>query len=82
MTEHDYKIGDIVSYCDKPAMVTFVGSPEAVADIVYLDDYRVINVGTQRLHYLGTGQQYLREAHTYARMLMLVERLNSLNKEG
>ena len=53
MTEHDYHIGDLVSYCDRPAMVTFVSGTDALADIVYLDDYMAISVGIQDLHYLG-----------------------------
>lgn len=81
MIEHDYKVGDLVSYCGRPAMVTFVSGSGHIADIVYLDDYIVINTDVQRLHYLGPGQQYLREAHTMARAYLLVERLSALNKE-
>lgn len=81
MNEHDYHIGDLVSYCGRPAIVTFVGSPEAVADIICLDDYRVINTDTKHLHYLGPGQQYLREACAFTRTLMLVERLSAIKEE-
>ena len=81
MTEHDYHIGDLVSYCDRPAMVTFVNSSHNMADIVCLDDYIVINTDTQHLHYLGPGQQYLREACAFTRTLMLVEKLSSIKEE-
>ena len=81
MIEHDYHIGDLVSYCNRPAMVTFVSSTGATADIVCLDDYIVINTDTQHLHYLGPGQQYLREAQAFARTLMLVEKLSSIKEE-
>ena len=81
MTEHDYHIGDLVSYCGRPAMVTFVKQPYSVADIICLDDYIVINTDTQHLHYLGSGQQYLREAQAFARTLMLVERLSDMKEE-
>ena len=81
MNDHDYHIGDLVSYCDRPAMVTFVKHPYSVADIICLDDYIVMNVGTQHLHYLGPGQQYLREASAFARTLMLVEKLSSIKEE-
>lgn len=81
MIEHDYHIGDLVSYCNRPAMVTFVDDANNVADIIYLDDYIVTSVGTQRLHYLGPGQQYLREAHAFCRTLMLVEKLSALKEE-
>lgn len=81
MIEHDYHIGDLVSYCDRPAMVTFVSGTYDTADIIYLDDYIVTSVGTQRLHYLGPGQQYLREAQAFARTLMLVEKLSALKEE-
>ena len=81
MTEHDYHIGDLVSYCDRPAMVTFVNGSHNIADIVCLDDYIVMNVGIQHLHYLGPGQQYLREACTFARTLMLVEKLSAIKEE-
>lgn len=53
MNDHDYHIGDLVSYCGRPAMVTFVKQPYSVADIICLDDYIVMNVGIQHLHYLG-----------------------------
>ena len=81
MIEHDYHIGDLVSYCDRPAMVTFVNGSHNIADIVCLDDYIVMNVGIQHLHYLGPGQQYLREACAFARTLMLVERLSAMKEE-
>lgn len=81
MNDHDYHIGDLVSYCDRPAMVTFVDDANNVADIIYLDDYIVTSVGIQRLYYLGPGQQYLREAQAFARTLMLVEKLSAM-KEG
>ena len=81
MTEHDYHIGDLVTYCGRPAMVTFVKQPYSVADIVCLDDYIVMNVDTKHLHYLGPGQQYLREAQAFARTLMLVEKLSALKEE-
>ena len=81
MNEHDYSIGDLVSYCGRPAMVTFVKHPYSVADIICLDDYIVMNVDVQHLHYLGPGQQYLREACTFTRTLMLVERLSALKEE-
>lgn len=81
MNDHDYSIGDLVSYCDRPAMVTFVKRPLSVADIVYLDDYIVMSVGTQRLHYLGPGKQYLREALAFSKTLMLVEKLSAIKEE-
>ena len=81
MTEHDYHIGDLVSYCSRPAMVTFVNGAHNVADIICLDDYIVINTDTQHLHYLGPGQQYLREACAFTRTLMLVERLSAIKEE-
>ena len=62
-------------------MVTFVSSTGATADIVCLDDYIVMNVDIQHLHYLGPGQQYLREAQAFARTLMLVEKLSTLKEE-
>ena len=81
MTNHNYSIGDLVSYCDRPAMVTFVNSTYNTADIIYLDDYIVMSVGTQSLHYLGPGQHYLREAHAFSRTLMLVEKLSNIKEE-
>lgn len=81
MNDHDYHIGDLVSYCGRPAMVTFVNGAHNFADIVCLDDYIVINTDTQNLHYLGAGQQYLREAQAFARTLMLVERLSAIKEE-
>ena len=81
MNDHDYHIGDLVSYCGRPAMVTFVNSTGNIADIICLDDYIVINTDTQHLHYLGSGQQYLREAQAFARTLMLVERLSAIKEE-
>ena len=81
MNDHDYHIGDLVSYCSRPAMVTFVSSTGSTADVVCLDDYIVMNVGIQHLHYLGPGQQYLREAQAFTRTLMLVERLSSIKEE-
>ena len=81
MTEHDYHIGDLVSYCGRPAMVTFVSSTDTLADIICLDDYIVMNVDIQHLHYLGPGQQYLREAQAFTRTLMLVERLSAIKEE-
>lgn len=81
MIEHDYHIGDLVSYCGRPAMVTFVNGARNFADIVYLDEYTAINTDTQHLHYLGAGQHYLREAQAFARTLMLVERLSALKEE-
>lgn len=81
MNDHDYHIGDLVSYCGRPAMVTFINGAHNFADIVCLDDYIVINTDTQHLHYLGPGQQYLREAQVFARTLMLVERLSAIKEE-
>ena len=81
MNDHDYHIGDLVSYCGRPAMVTFVKQPYSVADIICLDDYIVMNVGIQHLHYLGPGQQYLREACAFTRTLMLVEKLSAIKEE-
>lgn len=81
MNDHDYHIGDLVSYCGRPAMVTFVNGAHNIADIVCLDDYIVINTDTQHLHYLGPGQQYLREAGAFTRTLMLVEKLSSIKEE-
>lgn len=81
MNDHDYSIGDLVSYCGRPAMVTFVNGAHNFADIICLDDYIVINTDTQHLHYLGTGQHYLREAQAFARTLMLVEKLSSIKEE-
>ena len=82
MIDHDYHIGDLVSYCDRPAIVTFVGCKSTAADIICLDadiicldDYTVMSVDTQHLHYLGPGKQYLREAQTMARLYMLIEKL-------
>ena len=81
MNDHDYHIGDLVSCCDRPAMITFISSTCHAADIVFLDDYIVINTDTKHLHYLGAGQQYLREACAFARTLMLVEKLSALKEE-
>ena len=81
MNDHDYHIGDLVSYCGRPAMVTFVNSTGNVADIICLDDYIVINTDTEHLHYLGSGQQYLREACAFARTLVLVEKLSAMKEE-
>ena len=81
MNEHDYHIGDLVSYCGRPAMVTFVNSTYTFADIICLDGYIVINTDIEHLHYLGPGQQYLREAQAFARTLMLVEKLSSIKEE-
>lgn len=81
MIEHDYHISDLVSYCGRPAMVTFVNSTRNFADIVYLDEYTAINTDTQHLHYLGAGQHYLREAQAFARTLMLVEKLSDMKEE-
>lgn len=81
MIDHDYHIGDLVSYCDRPAMVTFVSGTDALADIVCLDDYIAISVSIQDLHFLGAGQHYLREAHAFARTLMLVEKLSDMKEE-
>lgn len=81
MNDHDYHIGDLVSYCGRPAMVTFVNSTDTLADIICLDDYIVMNVGIQHLHYLGPGQQYLREACAFSRTLMLVEKLSAIKEE-
>lgn len=81
MNDHDYHIGDLVSYCGRPAMVTFVNGARNIADIICLDDYIVINTDTQHLHYLGPGQQYLREAQAFTRTLMLVEKLSAMKEE-
>lgn len=81
MIDHDYHIGDLVSYCDCPAMVTFVSGSHNMADIICLDGYTVINTDTEHLHYLGAGQHYLREAQAFARTLMLVEKLSALKEE-
>ena len=81
MNDHDYHIGDLVSYCDRPAMVTFVSGTDTLADIICLDDYIVINTDTRHLHYLGPGQQYLREAQAFTRTLMLVEKLSAIKEE-
>lgn len=81
MNDHDYHIGDLVSYCGRPAMVTFVNSTNTLADIICLDDYIVINTDTQHLHYLGAGQHYLREACAFSRTLMLVEKLSDIKEE-
>lgn len=81
MNDHDYHIGDLVSYCDRPAMVTFVNGSHNMADIICLDDYIVMNVDIQHLHYLGHGQHYLREAQAFARTLMLVEKLSDIKEE-
>lgn len=79
MIEHDYKVGDLVSYCDRPAIITTTDG--TFADILQLDGYTAIVTTVDQLRYLGPGQQYLREAHTIARALMLVERLSKLTKE-
>ena len=81
MNDHDYHIGDLVSYCGRPAMVTFVSGTAKIADIVCLDDYISINTETEYLHYLGPGQQYLREAGAFTRTLMLVEKLSDMKEE-
>ena len=81
MNEHDYHIGDLVSYCGRPAMVTFVSSTVSLVDIICLDDFVAMNVGIKHLHYLGPGQQYLREAQVFTRTLMLVEKLSSIKEE-
>lgn len=69
MPDHDYHIGDLVSYCGRPAMVTFVSDLDTLADIVYLDKYMAISVGIQDLHFLAAGQHYLREAQAFCRTL-------------
>lgn len=79
MIDHEYKVGDLVSYCDRPAIITTTDG--TFADILQLDGYTTIVTTLDQLHYLGPGQQYLREAHTTARALMLVERLSKLTKE-
>lgn len=81
MNDHDYHIGDLVSYCGRPAMVTFVSGTAKIADIVCLDDYISINTEIEYLHYLGPGQQYLREAQAFTRTLMLVEKLSDMKEE-
>lgn len=81
LLDHTYTVGDLVSYCGRPAMVTFVSGSDHIADIVYLDDYIVISTDVQHLHYLGPGQQYLREAQAFARTLMLVEKLSAMKEE-
>lgn len=80
MTDRDYIVGDLVSYCDMSAIVTFVDSTGRIADII-LADNRVVNADTRHLHYLGPGQQYLREAHEMSKLYMLIERLEALKKE-
>lgn len=79
MIDHEYKVGDLVSYCDRPAVITTTDG--TFADILQLDGYTTLVTTVDKLHYLGPGQQYLREAHTTARALMLVERLSKLTKE-
>lgn len=79
MIDHEYKVGDLVSYCGRPAIVTTTDG--TFADILQLDGYTTIVTTVAQLHYLGPGQQYLREAHTMARAYLLVERLSELNKE-
>lgn len=79
MTDHEYKVGDLVSYCDRPAIITTTDG--TFADILQLDGYTTLVTTLDQLHYLGPGQQYLREAHTMARAYLLVERLSALNKE-
>lgn len=79
MIEHEYKVGDLVSYCNRPAMVTLTDG--TIAEVLLLDSYTVSTTGLNELHYLGPGQHYLREAHTMARAYLLVERLSALNKE-
>lgn len=81
MNDHDYHIGDLVSYCGRPAMVTFVSSTDTIADIICLDGYIAISTDTQHLHYLGAGQHYLREAQAFAKTLMLVEKLSDMKEE-
>ena len=81
MNDHDYHIGDLVSYCGRPAMVTFVSSNGKNFDIVCLDGYIAMNADIEHLHYLGPGQQYLREAHAFTRTLMLVEKLSAIKEE-
>nr|DAF41246.1 MAG TPA: hypothetical protein [Caudoviricetes sp.] len=79
MIEHDYKVGDLVSFCDKPAIITTTDG--TFADILYLDEYITTVVLLDKVNYLGPGQTYLREAHTMARVYMLVERLSELTEE-
>lgn len=79
MIEHDYNVGDLVSFCDRPAIITTTDG--TFADILYLDSYIVTVVLLDKVNYLGPGQQYLREAHTNAKMLILVEKLSKITKE-
>lgn len=81
MTEHNYSIGDLVTYCDRPAMVTHIDGSRTIADILYLDEYTSITVLADHLHYLAAGQHYLREAQAFCRTLMLVEKLSAIKEE-
>lgn len=79
MIDHEYKVGDLISYCDRPAIITTTDS--TFADILYLDDYITTVVLLNKVNYLGPGQQYLREACAFARTLMLVEKLSAIKEE-
>lgn len=81
VSDRDYHTGDLVSYCNRPAMVTAIDASGTVADIIYLDGYTAITVLIAHLHYLGAGQHYLREAQAFARTLMLVEKLGNIKEE-
>ena len=79
MNDHDYHVGDLVSYCGRPAIITTTDG--TFADILHLDGYTTVVTTLDQLHYLGPGQQYLREAQAFARTLMLVEKLSALKEE-
>lgn len=79
MNDHDYHVGDLVSYCDRPAIITTTDG--TFADILHLDGYTTVVTTLDQLHYLGPGQQYLREAQAFTRTLMLVEKLSAMKEE-
>lgn len=77
--DHDYIVGDLVSYCNRPAIVTLIDG--TLADVLLLDSYTVSTTGVNELHYLGPGREYLRKAHEMGKLYMLIERLEALRKE-
>ena len=77
--DHDYCAGDLVSYCNRPAMVTLTDG--TVADVLLLDSHTVSTTNVDQLHYLCAGQCYLRQALTWAKVTMLVEKLSAAKED-
>lgn len=77
--EHDYIVGDLVSYCNRPAIVTHTDG--FIATLLYLDDYTTVSTHIKEIHYLCAGQHYLKQAHTWAKVSMLVEKLSAAKED-